>query len=414
MTKNSTKKIPRLRFKGFEGEWEEKRLGDISSLITKGTTPKEKNNVGEVNFVKIEDINKFSNKIYHNHYISFDEHDNYLKRSKLKENDILFSIAGTLGRIAKVRNIDLPANTNQALAIIRIKPYYDLDFLIKILGGKIVKQYIRKNPTVGAQPNLSLKQLSQIKLKIPNVYEQQKIGSFFAKLDQLIDLQSKKVEQLKKLKRGYLQKMFPQKGESLPRLRFYGFSGEWEERKLGEVGTIKSGYGFPEKYQGGNLGIPFFKVSDMSINGSEMIHSNNYVNNNIIDLKRWKPISPENGSIIFAKVGAALNKNRKRIVFKEFLIDNNMMSYSMDLSWNPYFCFEYFLTLYLPKYAQTGALPSFNSSDINSISFRLPNLNEQNKIGRYFRNLDILLEYNYKKISNLKEIKKSYLQKLFC
>ncbi|NEX56045.1 restriction endonuclease subunit S, partial [Lactococcus lactis] len=115
-------KVPELRFAGFADDWEERKLGQYTKLITKGTTPKDKTGIGDVNFVKVENIT--SGKIYPINKIKQNEHDNYLKRSRLEEKDILFSIAGTLGRTAIVNKSILPANTNQALAIIR---GYDFD-----------------------------------------------------------------------------------------------------------------------------------------------------------------------------------------------------------------------------------------------------------------------------------------------
>ncbi|MGF2386010.1 restriction endonuclease subunit S [Lentilactobacillus otakiensis] len=198
-------KFPQLRFAGFADAWEERKLGQYTKLITKGTTPKDKTGIGDVNFVKVENIT--NGKIYPINKIKQNEHDNYLKRSRLEEKDILFSIAGTLGRTAIVNKSILPANTNQALAIIRGYDF-DTNFLITSLAGNVVKKYIRRNPTVGAQPNLSLEQVGNLLVNTPNAEEQQKIGSFFKQLDDTIALHQRKLEKLQELKKGYLQKMF--------------------------------------------------------------------------------------------------------------------------------------------------------------------------------------------------------------
>ncbi|MGY5270105.1 restriction endonuclease subunit S [Lactiplantibacillus plantarum] len=198
-------KFPQLRFAGFADAWEEHKLGQYTKLITKGTTPKDKTGIGDVNFVKVENIT--NGKIYPINKIKQNEHDNYLKRSRLEEKDILFSIAGTLGRTAIVNKSILPANTNQALAIIRGYDF-DTNFLITSLAGNVVKEYIRRNPTVGAQPNLSLEQVGNLLVNTPNAEEQQKIGSFFKQLDDTIALHQRKLEKLQELKKGYLQKMF--------------------------------------------------------------------------------------------------------------------------------------------------------------------------------------------------------------
>ena len=197
--------VPEIRLDGFEGEWELIKLGDFCDLITKGTTGKSQSEQGKVNFVKVENLK--DNEIYPIVKISEEEHFGSLKRSILYKGDILFSIAGTLGRTAIVKNNILPANTNQALAIIR---GYKLDayFLLVVLSGEVVKDYIRKNPTVGAQPNLSLEQVSSLKIKIPSIEEQQAIGAYFSNLDNLIAAHQEKISQLETLKKKLLQDMF--------------------------------------------------------------------------------------------------------------------------------------------------------------------------------------------------------------
>ena len=197
--------VPEIRLDGFEGDWELIKLGEVCDLITKGTTAKSQSEQGKVNFIKVENLK--DNEIYSGVEISEEEHLGTLKRSILYEGDILFSIAGTLGRTAIVRNDILPANTNQALAIIR---GYKLDayFLLVVLSGEVVKDYIRKNPTVGAQPNLSLEQVSSLKIQVPSIKEQQAIGAYFSNLDNLINSYREKNSQLETLKKKLLQDMF--------------------------------------------------------------------------------------------------------------------------------------------------------------------------------------------------------------
>lgn len=167
--------------------WEQRKLGDISSLITKGTTPRDKTGSGEVNFIKIENIDALLGSVHITQKIPLSEHEGYLNRSKLENGDILFSIAGTLGRVAVVTNKLLPANTNQALAIIRLKQE-DLQYIVTYLKGKAVAEFINKNPTVGAQPNLSLKQVSNLEIKLPSLKEQRLIGLLFQQVDFLLTL----------------------------------------------------------------------------------------------------------------------------------------------------------------------------------------------------------------------------------
>ena len=200
-------KYPEIRFAGFTDAWEQRRLGEITSLITKGTTPLDKSGDGDINFVKIENINSSTGEITPTTKISVEEHEGYLKRSQLKEGDILFSIAGTLGRVSAVNSRILPANTNQALAIIRLKDGC-LDYITTYLKGKAVSDYIKKNPTVGAQPNLSLEQVANLEIAYPSEAEQGRIGAYFKQLDHLITLHQRKLEKLRNIKKSCLEKMF--------------------------------------------------------------------------------------------------------------------------------------------------------------------------------------------------------------
>lgn len=201
------KNVPEIRFSGFTEAWEQRKLGTLCSLITKGTTPKDKSGNGEVNFIKVENIDIDNGEITSTSKISIVEHEGYLKRSKLKENDILFSIAGTLGRVSVVKSSILPANTNQALAILRINEGY-IPYLTTVLKGQAVEDFIRRNPTIGAQPNLSLEQVNNLDISYPNYDEQVRIGQYFSNLDHLITLHQREVEKLQNIKKSCLEKMF--------------------------------------------------------------------------------------------------------------------------------------------------------------------------------------------------------------
>ena len=199
-----------------------------------------------------------------------------------------------------------------------------------------------------------------------------------------------------------------------PSYRFAGYTDSWEQRKLGEVGVTKSGVGFPDSEQGGVRGIPFYKVSDMNNIGNEieMVTSNNYVTQDQIDSRKWKVIDTV-PAIMFAKVGAALLLNRKRLIREPFLIDNNTMVYIPSVYWEVMFCKILFDTLNLSKYSQVGALPSYNGSDIEAIQVSLPSLPEQTAIGSFFQDMDQLISLQQRKLEVLKEQKKTYLKLLF-
>lgn len=196
-----------------------------------------------------------------------------------------------------------------------------------------------------------------------------------------------------------------------PTLRFSSFHDTWTEKRLGSIGKFTSGQGFSEKEQGGKTGVPFFKVSDMNLLGNEktMNKSNNYVSNAQINDLKYKPIKQK--SIIFAKVGAAIFLERKRLA-ENFLIDNNMMAFT------PFENIEFtrilFENIKLSKNAQIGALPSYNASDLSIIKIRIPRSSgEQQKIADFLTAVDDKITVIEKRVELLQKYKKGVMQQIF-
>lgn len=231
-----------MRFPGFVGEWERKKLGELSQLITKGTTPKRFTDQG-VRYVKIESFNENSIDIEKCVFIDEFTHNKELKRSILKEGDILFAIAGaTIGKTNIVTKAILPANTNQALAIVRLNQKENKNFIIQILKSLIMQKYIKESISVGAQPNLNLEQMSNFSFCYPNFDEQTKIASFLSLVDERIQTQNKIIDNLKVSKSAIAKKIFSQE------LRFKDENGndfyEWTKVVLESVCDIKKGTQF--------------------------------------------------------------------------------------------------------------------------------------------------------------------------
>ena len=165
-----------------------------------------------------------------------------MRRSQLKQDDLLFSIAGTLGRTAVVENKDLPANTNQALAIVRLNSENTMRFIYFFLNLPKIKRRVYQILSVGAQPNLSLEQVGDFKISLPSLPEQQKIADFLTVVDEKIGKSEEKKKGFEKYKKGAVQAIFSQKirlkpdGENLAP-RSLGEAGypDWEEKKLYEL-----------------------------------------------------------------------------------------------------------------------------------------------------------------------------------
>lgn len=406
---------PKIRFKGYEEDWEQRKLGDISSLITKGTTPKDKSGTGEVNFIKVENINDFSGDIVGMSKISLEEHQGYLKRSQLQEGDILFSIAGTLGRVTSVNKEILPANTNQALSIIRLKEG-NLEYVKTCLKGNVVADFIRRNPTIGAQPNLSLEQVSNLEIEIPSEAEQEKIGLYFSNLDHLITLHQRKCEETKKLKKYMLQKMFPQNGKRVPEIRFAGFTDDWEQRKLGDVTELKSASRV-HKGEWTDSGVPFFRSSDVmaAINGTT--NEKAYISEELYEKLSNASGKLEEGDVLVTGGGSVGNP---------YIVPNNEPLYTKDadLLWiknqgrfYPYFLYEYFFSptfrIYLSNISHVGTIAHYTITQLSETPISLPDIEEQIKVGEYFESLDRLITLHQRKYEELQKIKKFMLQNMF-
>ena len=204
---------PCLRFPEFQnaGEWNAFSLHELCSVITKGSTPTsygyEYVDSG-IRFIKIESL--FDGLINSSKTMFITpECDLTFARSKLKEHDILFSIAGGLGFVAIVRRDDLPANINQALAIVRLNSGLSHEFIMRYLGSSLIQGEIHRIKAGAAQPNISLSQLGGFQVLLPSLLEQQRIADCLSCLDELIAAQTQKLAALKTHKQGLMQQLFP-------------------------------------------------------------------------------------------------------------------------------------------------------------------------------------------------------------
>ncbi|HDC8140743.1 TPA: restriction endonuclease subunit S [Staphylococcus aureus] len=412
MSNTQKKNVPELRFPGFEGEWEEKKLGEVTDrVIRKNKNLESKNPLTISGQLGLIDQTEYFSKS-----VSSKNLENYtlIKNGEFAYNKS-YSNGYPLGAIKRLTRYDSGVLSSLYICF-SIKSEMSKDFMEAYFDSTHWYREVSGIAVEGARNhgllNVSVNDFFTILIKYPSLEEQQKIGKFFSKLDRQIELEEQKLELLQQQKKGYMQKIFSQE------LRFKDENGnDYPESllyKLSDIGTFNTGIGFPESLQGGKEGIPFFKISDMNNKGNEIImrNANNYVSNGIIESKKWKIITNV-PSMIFAKVGAAIMLNRKRLVLEPFLIDNNTMSYSFSQEWNINFGRTLFQTIYLPKYAQVGALPSYNAKDIGLIKIELPVKEEQKRIGDFFVWFEELIERQILKLDLLKERKRAILQKMF-
>lgn len=224
--------VPKLRFKGFSEEWEEDKLSKIA-IIHDGVHQTPKYVSQGVPFYSVENIKSMKT----DKYISQDDYENDFGNKKAQTGDILMSRIGSVGETNIVK-FDNDISYYVTLALIKPnKEMIESKFLNYLMNSNNVQSEIwRRTLHVAFPQKINKNEISKIPLKITlDITEQQKIGSIFEKIDKLIELQSKKLEALNKLKKGYLQKMFPQGGDKVPRLRFKGFSEEWDSNFLRNV-----------------------------------------------------------------------------------------------------------------------------------------------------------------------------------
>ena len=250
--------------------------------------------------------------------------------------------------------------------------------------------------------------LSALDIALPTLKEQEAIAEALSDVDDLIRSLDALIEKKQAIKKGAMQQLLTGK-KRLP-----GFSGEWEVKKLGDIGKFCSGNGFPLQHQG-DLGgkYPFFKVSDMNNKGNQVIF--NYANNYISETTRKKLNSKvfPSGSIVFAKIGAAIFLERKRYLIRPSCIDNNLMAFVFDTnSYNVNFIYSLFLNTKIGELANTTALPSLSSKDISKIVFIVPGIQEQKAIAEVLSNIDNEIQALQKKRDKYKQIKQGMMQEL--
>jgi type I restriction enzyme S subunit len=238
------------------------------------------------------------------------------------------------------------------------------------------------------------------KVELPVLPEQEKIGSFFGAFDTLISKQKEKVELLKELKKGYLQQLFPEKGSTIPKLRFDGFTDAWEQRELSELAHITMG-------QSPN-GINYTSNPEDNI----LVQGNADMQNGWVTPRVWTTQitkTAEPNDLIFsvrAPVGAVGKTQFKAVIGRgvasirgnEFVFQE-LLRLNMNNHW---------------KTISTGStFDSINSTELKTTPVKAPQIDEQNKIGYFLKSVDTLITLHQRKVDYFELMKKGYMQRLF-
>ena len=404
------KNSPALRFAEFTEGWVMKKLGELTDLITKGTTPTNFVNEG-IKFIKIEcfDGDKINPKKCL--FIDDETHNKELKRSILQEGDILFAIAGaTIGKVNIVTNEILPANTNQALCIVRLRKNENLNFIFQVLKSVKMQKYIVDSISVGAQPNLNLEQMNNFSFFYPSKAEQQKIATFFTAIDKKLSGLKEKKNLLEQYKKGAMQQLFAiAETDGRPSVRFKNTEGgdfeDWEKKKLGDIGTFFSG-GTPltSKRQYFNGNIPFIRSGEIHSDKTEQFISEEGLKNSSAKIVEvgdllYALYGATSGEVGISKIKGAINQALLCIRTK---MDNRFLNNFLFLNK------ENIIKTYLQ-----GGQGNLSADIIKSLVIPIPCLAEQTQIANYLSALDEKIQGVSTQLEKMERWKKGLLQQMF-
>ncbi|MHA6536420.1 restriction endonuclease subunit S [Bifidobacterium longum] len=389
-------KVPAIRFAGFTDPWEQRKLGELA-LTYSGGTPSAGNSAyygGEIPFIRSAEIDCDSTEL------SLTVAGLNNSSAKLVDKGmVLYAMYGaTSGEVAISK---IKGAINQAILAMDASDMAANRFIAYWLRRQ--KKSITETFLQGGQGNLSGAIIKELGIPQPSLDEQRQIGSFFSNLDDLITLHQRKYDKLVIFKKSMLEKMFPKDGESVPEIRFAGFTDPWEQRKLGEIVSIGAGAP-PSAFSAGNF--LYVKVDDLNESSHFQFDSAQRVDANTA----VKPI--RKGSIIFAKRGAAILGNKVRVLGKTAYIDTNMMALEprgVDAD----FLWLFINQTGLYRIADTSTIPQINNKHIEPYPVDIPNMAEQQAIGTFFSRLDDLITLHQRKLELLQDIKKSLLDKMF-
>lgn len=406
---------PKIRFKGFTKDWEQRKLGDYLEVS------KEKNR--DEGFGK-EDVLSVSGEFGIVNQIEFqgrsfagasvknygvvEVFDIVYTKSPLKSNPygIIKTNKGKAGIVSTLYAVYKPKN-NVDSEFIQI--YFELD--------SRMNSYMHPLVNKGAKNDMKVSDENALKGPVifPRIEEQKMISQYFSNLDHLITLHQRKCEQTKKLKKYMLQKMFPQNGEKVPEIRFDGFTYDWEQRKLGDdLVSIHTGTNLLGSIT--NTGMPLIKMGNIQrgyfdTSKVEFLAENEQPDK--ADIANYGDFffNTRNTLELVGK-GATWMKNSG-----EYAFNSNIARFELRNLDTIFFNYLY-NTDYMTKQIHARAMGTTSVAAIyprtlDSVEYLAPCMKEQQKIGAYFKQLDHLITLHQRKCDELKKMKKYMLQNMF-
>ncbi|MDK6809058.1 restriction endonuclease subunit S [Ligilactobacillus agilis] len=392
--------IPKLRFPGFTGAWEQRRLGEVIVSEHKGKV-KSSMKGGNTNYLETNYLNGgIAQKV--NVRADVSKNDVLILWDGSKAGTVYHGFEGALGSTLKA-----------------YVPKCSGDFLYQILKKDQDKIYQRyRTPNI---PHVIKNFTEKFIVLIPDVREQEKIAEFFNQLDSLIALHQRKLEHLKQQKNGLLQKMFPKNGESVPDVRFPGFTDPWEQRRLGEYYEFKNGL---------NKGKEFFGDGTPIVNFVDVFHNRGLISRALGGSVQLTPKEISNyevkkGDLFFTRTSETIEEigypsvmldNPHNTVFSGFVLRGRCVEESDPLE-NIFKKYVFFTDTFRQEMMKKSSMTTralTSGTALKSMLFRFPvSRVEQRKIGELITKLDSLIALYQRKLEHLELLKKGLLQQMF-
>lgn len=381
-------KKPNIRFAGFEDDWEQRKLGEICDSFEYGLNAAATDYDGENKYIRITDIDDNSHEFLQNKVTSPDIDFSGAENYKLKQGDILFARTGaSVGKTYIYKESDGVVYYAGFLIRGRVKDEYSPEFVFQNTLTADYERFIRITSQRSGQPGVNAQEYASYKIATPVLEEQQQIGAYFSTLDHLITLHQRKCDELKKVKKFMLQKMFPKKGEKNPEIRFDGFTNDWEQRKLGDVveflDTMRKSLEGAKRISGP---YPYYGASGIV----------DYVDGYLFDeelvllSEDGANITDRNYPVCFLASGKYWVNNHAHVLKTKDGNENNFICNSLERK-------DY------KQYNSGMAMPKLNQEVCRGIPISCPSFDEQKKIGDYFSNLDHLITLHQCKCKSCKK-----------
>lgn len=400
---------PIIRFKGYQDDWEQRKLSEIALQTYGGGTPKTANEEfwkGNIPWIQSSDL--IEERLFNvkpRKYISQEA----ISKSATKlvpQNSVAMVTRVGVGKLAFMPFSYATSQDFLSLSELKIEPEFVVYALYKMM--RLVSNEVQGTSIKG----ITKDELLAKEILIPDCEEQKKIGAYLHNLDHLITLHQRKCDETKRLKKYMLQKMFPQNGEKVPEIRFSGFTDDWEQRKLGELAEIVGG-GTPstsvDSYWDGDIDwyAPAEIGEQIYLKSSQRKITEEGLN------KSSAKVLPV-GTVLFTS-RAGIGKTA--ILLKEGCTNQGFQSIVPNKDkLDSYFIFT--RSEELKRYGEiVGAGSTFvevSGKQMANMELMMPTtMDEQQKIGGYFSNLDHLITLHQRELENLQNIKRFMLGKMF-